>query len=225
MDLLFSEEFFSPIVISLKVACTATLLSFLIGIMLAFTLSKQTFPGKSFVETVIMLPMVLPPTVVGFLLLYLFGRYGILGQWIYSLFNTTMLFSIYAAIIASTVVAVPLMYQSLKIGIDNVSSDVLEAAQLDGANSIVIFKSIIMPLSKNALLTGILFAFARALGEFGATLIFAGNIPGITQTLPTAIYVAIENNELLLAGIWVAMMVLLSFVLMLIIQMIRKDAQ
>ncbi|TDM12780.1 molybdate ABC transporter permease subunit [Macrococcus lamae] len=222
MDLLLSDTFLSPVILSLKVAGTATVISFIIGSILAFLLNKKTFPGKSIIETTIMLPMVLPPTVVGFILLFLLGRDGVIGLLIYQLLHTTILFSIYGAVIASTVVAIPLMYQSLKIGIDNVSSEVIDAAQMDGASNFNIYKSIIVPLSKNALVTGILFSFARALGEFGATLIVAGNIPGITQTLPTAIYVAIENNELLLAGSWVGIMILLSFVLMLVIQIIRK---
>ena len=136
-----------------------------------------------------------------------------------------MLFTVNAAIIASTIVAVPLMYQSLKIGIDNVDHDVIDAAKVDGANHVVIFRSIVIPLSKNALLTGILFAFARAIGEFGATLIFAGNIPGVTQTLPTAIYIALENNERVIAGLWVIIMMVLSFILMFVIQTLRNNTK
>ncbi|TDL98533.1 molybdate ABC transporter permease subunit [Macrococcus brunensis] len=215
MDLLLSETFLSPILTSLKVSLIATLGSLIISILFIL-LTARPFPGKSVVETLIMLPMVLPPTVVGFLLLLLFGKQG-LGQ-----LGFSPVFTIYAAIIAATVVATPLMYQSLKIGIDNVSTDVLDAAKVDGAGHLTIFKKIILPLSKGALLTGILFSFARALGEFGATLIFAGNIPGVTQTMATAIYIAIDNNELFLAGLWVALMIVFSFILMLIIQNLKK---
>lgn len=225
MDLLLTADFLSPIYISLKVAITATIISFVIGIVLVFIMTYTSFPGKSIVETLIMLPMVLPPTVVGFILLYLFGRHGIAGQWLHLLFNINLLFTVNAAIIASTIVAVPLMYQSLKIGIDNVDHDVIDAAKVDGANHVVIFRSIVIPLSKNALLTGILFAFARAVGEFGATLIFAGNIPGVTQTLPTAIYIALENNERVIAGLWVIIMMVLSFILMFVIQTLRNNTK
>ncbi len=225
MGLLLTADFLSPIYISLKVAITATIISFVIGIVLVFIMTHTSFPGKSIVETLIMLPMVLPPTVVGFILLYLFGRHGIAGQWLHLLFNINLLFTVNAAIIASTIVAVPLMYQSLKIGIDNVDHDVIDAAKVDGANHVVIFRSIVIPLSKNALLTGILFAFARAIGEFGATLIFAGNIPGVTQTLPTAIYIALENNERVIAGLWVIIMMVLSFILMFVIQTLRNNTK
>ncbi|GGB08521.1 putative molybdenum transport system permease protein YvgM [Macrococcus hajekii] len=217
MDLLLSEAFLSPIIISLKVALTATALSLCIGLLLLY-LMEQSFPGKSVIETIIMLPMVLPPTVIGFLLLFLFGRQG-LGH----LLGVSPIFTIYAAIMAATVVAVPLMYQSLKIGIDNVTSDVIDAAKVDGADGMHIFRYIIIPLAKNALLTGLLFSFARALGEFGATLIFAGNIPGLTQTMATAIYIAIDNNELKLASAWVILMIVFSFILMLLIQNFKKN--
>ncbi|TDM02300.1 molybdate ABC transporter permease subunit [Macrococcus carouselicus] len=216
MALLLSDAFLSPILISLKVSLIATLISLIIGIFFVF-LMDASFPGKSIVETLIMLPMVLPPTVVGFLLLFAFGRQG-LG----TVLGFSPVFTIYAAVMAATVVAVPLMYQSLKIGIDNVTTDIIDAAKVDGAGTWTIFSRIVLPLSRNALLTGVLFAFARALGEFGATLIFAGNIPGVTQTMPTAIYIAIDNNELQLAGAWVILMVALSFILMLLIQNLKK---
>lgn len=216
MDLLLSESFLSPILTSLKVSILATTASLMISVLFVL-LTSRPFPGKSVVETLIMLPMVLPPTVVGFLLLLAFGKQG-LGQW-----GISPVFTIYAAIIAATVVAIPLMYQSLKIGIDNVSTDVIDAAKVDGASHLMIFTKMILPLSKGALLTGILFSFARALGEFGATLIFAGNIPGVTQTMATAIYIAIDNNELSLAGLWVALMMVFSFILMFIIQRLKKN--
>ncbi|TDM14186.1 molybdate ABC transporter permease subunit [Macrococcus bovicus] len=215
MALLLSESFLSPILTSLKVSIIATAASLIISVLFVL-LTSRPFPGKSVVETLIMLPMVLPPTVVGFLLLLAFGKQG-LGQW-----GISPVFTIYAAIIAATVVAIPLMYQSLKIGIDNVSADVIDAAKVDGASHLMIFRKMILPLSKGALLTGILFSFARALGEFGATLIFAGNIPGVTQTMATAIYIAIDNNELSLAGLWVALMIIFSFILMFIIQRLKK---
>lgn len=218
MDLIRSESFIDPLTISIKVAISATLISLILALLLNYLLFKRSFPGKSIVETVIMLPIVLPPTVVGFLLLILFGKRSGIGEWIEMIFQTPLIFTIYAAITASTIVALPLVYQAIKIGINNVPRDIIEAAQLDGASKLDIFKSIVTPLAKPAILSGLFMAFARAVGEFGATLIFAGNIPGVTQTMPTAIYVAIDNNNMSLAWTFVAVMIMLSLLLMFIVQ-------
>ncbi|WP_414049031.1 molybdate ABC transporter permease subunit [Macrococcus animalis] len=221
-EILSSDSFLSPIIISLKVATIATLLSLVIGIVLHYLIGQKSFPGKSIIETIIMLPMVLPPTVVGFILLITLGKNSPVGKLIEQIFNQPIIFTIYAAITASTLVALPLMYQSLKIGIEQVPHSIINAAIVDGAKKRQIFTNIILPLTKPALLTGILLSFARAIGEFGATLIFAGNIPGITETMPTAIYIAIENNEMTLAWGWVAIMITLSFMMMMATQLLRK---
>ncbi|MCU7556959.1 molybdate ABC transporter permease subunit [Macrococcus capreoli] len=221
-DFLSSDNFLSPIIISLKVATIATLLSLILGIVLHYVIGQHSFPGKSIIESIIMLPMVLPPTVVGFILLIMLGKQSMIGQLIEQLFHQPIIFTIYAAIIASTLVAMPLMYQSLKIGIEQVPQSIINAAMIDGAKKTQIYKQIIIPLCKPAIMTGVLLSFARAIGEFGATLIFAGNIPGITETMPTAIYVAIENNEMALAWGWVAIMMTLSFMMMMATQLLRK---
>lgn len=221
-ELLNDDSFYSPIIISLKVAITATILSLMLGILLHYLIGQKSFPGKSIIESIIMLPMVLPPTVVGFILLITMGKNSPIGKLIESLFHQPIIFTIYAAITASTLVALPLMYQSLKIGIEQVPQTIINAAILDGAKKINIFTNIILPLTKPAILTGILLSFARAIGEFGATLIFAGNIPGITETMPTAIYVAIENNEMSLAWAFVAIMITLSFIMMMATQLLRR---
>lgn len=221
-EILNNPNFVSPIIISLKVAAVATLLSLILGVLLHYFIGQKSFPGKSVIESLIMLPMVLPPTVVGFILLITLGKNSPVGQMIENLFHQPMIFTIYAAITASTLVALPLMYQSLKIGIEQVPSAILSAATVDGAKKRHTFTYIILPLIKPALLTGILLSFARAIGEFGATLIFAGNIPGITETMPTAIYVAIENNDMTLAFGWVAIMIILSFLMMMATQFLRK---
>lgn len=221
-ELFNDDSFYSPIIISLKVAITATILSLMLGILLHYLIGQKSFPGKSIIESIIMLPMVLPPTVVGFILLITMGRNSPMGKLIESLFHQPIIFTIYAAITASTLVALPLMYQSLKIGIEQVPQTIINAAILDGAKKINIFTNIILPLTKPAILTGILLSFARAIGEFGATLIFAGNIPGITETMPTAIYVAIENNEMSLAWAFVAIMISLSFIMMMATQLLRR---
>jgi len=221
-SLLNDENFISPIIISLKVAVSATILSFISAILIHYLFSRKYFKGKTILEAIIMLPMVLPPTVVGFLLLILFGKQSFMGKFIELLFHQPIIFTIYAAIAASTLVALPLMYQSIKIGIEQIPENLYHVAQLDGASKFRMFTHITLPLSKAALLTGTLLAFARAIGEFGATLIFAGNIPGVTETMPTAIYVAIENNDLHLAYAWVFIMIVMSFFMMIATQLLRK---
>ncbi|MCE4956509.1 molybdate ABC transporter permease subunit [Macrococcoides caseolyticum] len=221
-ELLTSENFISPIIISLKVATIATLLSLTFALILHYVIGYQSFPGKSTIESIIMLPMVLPPTVVGFILLISLGKHSIIGRFIEQVFHQPIIFTIYAAITASTIVALPLMYQSLKIGIEQVPQSLLNAAIMDGARKTQVYTQIILPLCRPAIMTGLLLSFARAIGEFGATLIFAGNIPGITETMPTAIYVAIDNNEMLLAWGWVAIMITLSFIMMMATQLLRK---
>ena len=162
--------------------------------------------------------MVLPPTVVGFFLIVIFGKNSPVGQAIEWLFNQPVIFTWWAAVIASSVVAFPLMYQSAKSGFQSVPQDVENAARVDGAGEWKIFLFISVPLASKALISGSILSFARALGEFGATLMFAGNIPGVTQTLPTAIYIAIDSGNMHLAWMWVISIVLLSFFMLLAVR-------
>lgn len=182
-------------------------------------MARASFRGKAAVETILMLPLVLPPTVIGFLLMILFGNNSIVGDFIEWVFNDSIIFTWYAAVIASTVVAFPLMYQSAKAGFLNVDRDIENAAKVDGANSIQVFIRITIPLSYTSLITGALLSFARALGEFGATLMIAGNIPGRTQTLPTAIYVALQSGNMMLAWTWVVTIIVISFFMLMFIRL------
>ena len=165
-----------------------------------------------------MLPMVLPPTVIGFFLIVIFGKNSIAGQAIEWLFKQPIIFTWWAAVIASTVVAFPLMYQSAKSGFQGVNLDIEEAARVDGASEWKVFLFISIPLASKALISGSILSFARALGEFGATLMFAGNIPGETQTIPTAIYIAIDSGNMQMAWLWVISIVIISFVMLLTIR-------
>lgn len=210
--------FWTPVILSLKVASVALILSFTFGVLIARVMTKYQFKGKVILETILMLPLVLPPTVVGFILIIIFGKKSFVGQYIQLVFGHGLLFTIYAAIIASTVVAFPLMYQSAKNGFLSIDEHIIEAARVDGNSDIRIFFKIIIPLSKNLLITGAMLSFARALGEFGATLMFAGNIPGKTQTLPTAVYSAIQSGNMTLAWLWVISIITISFVMMLFIR-------
>ncbi|MBA9027430.1 molybdate transport system permease protein [Peribacillus huizhouensis] len=169
-------------------------------------------------ETTLMLPMVLPPTVVGFFLIVIFGKNSMAGKAIEWLFKQPIIFTWWAAVIASIVVAFPLMYQSAKSGFQGINLDIEEAARVDGANEWRIFLFISIPLASKALISGSILSFARALGEFGATLMFAGNIPGKTQTIPTAIYIAIDSGNMKMAWMWVISIVILSFLILLTVR-------
>lgn len=222
MDLLLTNitlyEFYNPIWLSLKITIIASVIVIISGILVGRLLARNSFKGKSIVETLLLLPLVLSPTVVGFLLIVIFGRNSIFGQVIERLFNQPVIFTWWAAVIASVVVAFPLMYQSAKSGFQAIDTNIEEAARVDGASEWKILYYLSIPLASKSLMSGAILSFARALGEFGATLMFAGNIPGQTQTLPTAIYTAIDSGNLELAWLWVISIIFISFIMLMIIQ-------
>lgn len=207
-------KFLTPVLLSLRVALIALVIVFVSATIIAKMMVHADFKGKIIIETILMLPLVLPPTVVGFLLIILFGSNGFAGELVNFIFNETVMFTWYGAVIASTVVAFPLMYQSAKSGFLGVDKDIENAAKVDGAGRFQVFTKITIPLASTSLITGALLSFARAIGEFGATLMIAGNIPGRTQTLPTAIYVAIQSNNMTLAWAWVIVIIVISFVML-----------
>src|SRR5699024_488201 len=178
---------------------------------LARLLSRNDFFGKSVIEAIIMLPLVLPPTVVGFGLLYIFGKNGPIGKLLHETFNVQIVFTWYAVIIAAIVVAFPLMYQSASAAFQKYDIIVENAAYTMGASKWRVFWTISFPLAWPGLLAGIVLTFARALGEFGATLMLAGFIPNVTDTIPLAIYFAVESGDTQLATFWVAIIVSLGF--------------
>lgn len=206
--------FWSPIKLSITIAITAGCIVLLLGLIIGKWMAHKQFKGKLFLETLLMLPLVLPPSVVGFLLIVIFGRNSFVGTFLEKLTGQPIMFTWWAAVIASTVVAFPLMYQSVKTGFQTVNTEIEDAARTDGANEFNIFLYISIPLSIKAIVTGFILSFTRALGEFGATLMFAGNIPGKTQTLPTAIYVAIDSGNMELAWLWVLTTVFISFLML-----------
>jgi molybdate transport system permease protein len=213
MDLI---QLLSPIKLSLQVALVSIIFVTISGILVANMMIKKGFRGKIAIETLMLLPLVLPPTVIGFLLVYIFGGNSPIGKIIDSIFNTGIMFTWWAAVIASCVVAFPLMYQSAKTGFQSIDHEVEDAARVDGADEWLVFIKVTLPLSYRALIAGVILSFARALGEFGATLMFAGNIPGKTQTAPTAIYVALESGDMKTAWVLVISMVLISFIMLLL---------
>ena len=173
--------------LSLKVATTATIITAPLGVGVAYLLAYSKMPGKSLLEGIINLPLVLPPVVVGYLLLLSFGRHGFLGRYLDQL-DIQIIFTLSAAIIASAVVGFPLLVRSIRIGMESIDPAYFQAARTLGAGWWDSFFTIILPLSSRAIFAGMTLMFARSLGEFGATVILAGNIPGVTQTIPLAIY-------------------------------------
>ncbi len=208
------EQFWEPIQLSITVTIAASIMVIIVGTLLGFLFARKVFRFKVLLETVFMLPLVLPPSVIGFLLVVIFGNQGFVGKLIRMIFGQSVIFTWYAAVIAASVVAFPLMFQTAKAGFQGVQKGIEEAAIDLGANKRQVFIRISLPLAKKALMAGCVISGARALGEFGATLMFAGNIPGVTQTVPTAIYMAIDNGDMSLAWAWVFTMMVLSFFLL-----------
>ncbi|OKH43299.1 molybdenum ABC transporter permease subunit [Calothrix sp. HK-06] len=189
----------SPLWISLKTSLLATIITFFAGIAAAYWMLNYRGKGKSFIEGIFVSPLILPPTVVGFLLLMFFGKFGLAGQFLDRTFGGfSIVFNWYGAAIAATVVSFPLMYRTALGALEQIDENLLLVAKTLGASQMSVFWRIMIPLSLPGILAGTTLAFARALGEFGATLMLAGNIPGQTQTMPLAIYFAVEggaNNE------------------------------
>ncbi|CCI25536.1 molybdate ABC transporter permease subunit [Microcystis aeruginosa] len=200
---------FSPLWISLKTATIALIIIFFLGIAAAYWMLGYRGRWKSLIEAVFVAPLILPPTVLGFILLLLFGKNGPLGQ-LLDLFNFRIVFTWYAAVITATVVAFPLMYKTTLGAFEQVDANLLQVARTLGASEGKIFWRVLLPLSFPGVLAGLTLAFARALGEFGATLMLAGNIPGQTQTIPMAIFFAVEAGEMTEAWIWVFIIILIS---------------
>ncbi|MGL5941819.1 MAG: molybdate ABC transporter permease subunit [Waterburya sp.] len=196
----------SPIWISLKTASTATVITFFLGILAARWMLNYRGKTKEVIESLFTAPLVLPPTVVGFLLLLLLGKNGFIGQ-ILAHFGLTVIFSWYATVIASTVVAFPLMYKTALGAFKQIDTNLFACARTLGASENRIFWQIMLPLAKPGLLAGTLLAFARALGEFGATLMLAGSIPGKTETIPIAIFFAAEGGDMQQA-LWLVIIML-----------------
>ncbi len=173
--------------LSIKVACGATLIATPIGFAVAYVLAFSRMRSKALLEGVVNLPLVLPPVVVGYLLLLLFGRSGFLGPLLQRL-DIRIIFTLAGAVIASAVVGFPLLVRAIRIGMEGIDRNCLQAARTLGAGWWDVLLTITLPLSGRAVLAGMTMMFARSLGEFGATIILAGNIPGVTQTIPLAIY-------------------------------------
>lgn len=183
-----------PLLLSLKVAGWATFFASLFGIAFAFLLSRWQSPLCNLVDAILTLPMVLPPTVIGYYLLVLLGRRGWLGQWL-SQFGIELVFTWQGAVIAATVVALPLVLKAARAAFEEVDHRLEQAGLILGLSTVEVFFRVSLPLAMRGIMAGVLLAFARALGEFGATLMIAGSIPGRTQTLSISIYEAVQAGN------------------------------
>lgn len=201
----------SPIILSLKIASIATVFSFILGIFFAYILNKKNVPGKNIWETLLILPMILPPSVTGYLLLIAFGKRGVIGAFLMESFGIQIVFTWVGAAIAACIVSLPLMYQNAKSAFISIDPIYEKAAQTLGSSEWKIFRTVLFPLAWPGIISGVILSFARAIGEFGATLMIAGNIPGKTQTMPTAIYFAVESGNTQMANSLVVIMVIFSF--------------
>lgn len=190
---MLSEYEWQAIILSLKVSSVAVLVSLPLGILMAWILVRCQFPGKTLLDSLIHLPLVLPPVVVGYLLLLSFGRHGVIGAWLYNWFGFSFTFSWRGAALASAIIAFPLMVRAIRLALESVDQRLEQAARTLGANPWRVFFTITLPLILPGIIVGMVLAFARSLGEFGATITFVSNIPGETRTIPLAMYTLIET--------------------------------
>ncbi|HEY2889199.1 MAG TPA: molybdate ABC transporter permease subunit [Dongiaceae bacterium] len=195
MELQLTDAEWEAIRLSLQVAIVGVAGSLPFGIAIAWLLARRNFPGKSLVDGIVHIPLVVPPVVVGYGLLVLFGRRGPVGAWLYEHFDITLIFTWKGAALASAVMGFPLLVRATRLSIEAVDRKLEAAARTLGAGPLDVFANVTMPLALPGLLAGIVLAFARGLGEFGATIIFVGNIPGETRTIPIAIYTLTQDPE------------------------------
>ncbi len=181
--------------LTLKVALWATAINLVLGVTVGWLLARRQFFGRDFVDAVLTLPLVLPPTVMGYYLLVVIGKRGWLGGWLQSSFGINLIFTWQGAVIAATIVAFPLILKSARTAFEAVDPQLEKAARVLGLNEWAVFFRITLPMARPGILAGVLLVFARSLGEFGATLMVAGSIPGRTQTLSIAVYEAVQAGQ------------------------------
>lgn len=188
-------EAWIPLALTLKVAGWATAINLLLGVGVGYALARWRFPGREVVDAALTLPMVMPPTVLGYYLLVVIGTHGVLGAWLLEHFGLRLIFTVPAAIIAATIVSFPLVFKAARAAFETVDPQLEDAARTLGINEWAVFFRVSLPLAWRGILAGLLLSFARALGEFGATLMVAGSIAGKTQTLSIAVYEAVQAGQ------------------------------
>lgn len=202
---------YTPLFISIKTAGVATIISLILGILFAWNIIKIKSYLKNIFDCILTLPMVMPPTVLGYFLLKIFGVNGFIGGFFLEFFDKRIVFSWEATVISAVVVSLPLMYRTLRSTFEQLNKNLIYSAKTLGITNTKIFFRIVIPNSFGGLISGIILTFARALGEFGATMMLAGNIPGKTQTISTAVYSAMSAGNEDLAYKWVAVNLIISF--------------
>jgi molybdate transport system permease protein len=207
---------YTPLWISIKTATVATIVTFFLGILISYWMSNFKGKSKGLIDGLFTLPLILPPTVVGFFLLLIFGKNGPLGK-LLELFNTSIIFSWSATVLAAIVVSFPMMYRTTRSAFEQIDINILSAARTLGLSEFKIFYKIAIPLAMPGIVGGLVLSFARAMGEFGATLMIAGNIPGRTQTMPLAIFFAAEGGDMQKAMLWVIIIVTFSLFLIIVL--------
>lgn len=205
-------EIMAPILLSLKIAVISTFITLILGLILAYVFTKHEFLFKDGLEVILTLPMTLPPTIMGYILLLLFSRKGPIGKILYNAFDINVIFTWVAGCIAAVVVSLPLMYQSIKSSFLSTDPVYENVARTLGKSEFEIFTKITIPLALPGIVSGIVLSFSRAIGEFGATLMVAGNIPGKTETIPLAIFYAVESNNRQKANLLMAIVIGFSFI-------------
>lgn len=206
----------APLWLTLKIALLATLIAGVVGIALGWWMSQRRFVGKDAVDALLMLPMVLPPTVLGYYLIVVIGRNGVIGKYLDSWFDINLMFTWQGAVIAAALVSLPLIYKAARAAFEDVDGRFLHAARTLGAGEFEIFLRVTLPLAVRGIAAGLMLAFARAMGEFGATLMIAGNLPGKTQTLSIAIYDAVQaGNDA--QALWLTLVISLVCVVVLVV--------
>jgi molybdate transport system permease protein len=210
----FSNIDWSPLWLSLRVASIATVLSLSVGLAAGWALTRWQFRGKNLAEALVTAPIVLPPTVLGYYLLVLLGRSSPLGELYETLFGGPLVFTWQAAVAAACLHAIPLLIRSARAAFEGVNRNLENAARSLGASEWRVFRRVTLPLSKGPVAAAAVFAFARALGDFGVTIMIAGNIPGKTQTMAVAIYDAVQSGQSQLATALVIVMSALAIVVL-----------
>lgn len=211
-----------PLFLSFRVALTATLIGIVCGLPLAYLLVRRQGRLSDFIDTLTNLPVVLPPTVLGYYLLVLLGRSSWIGRFLEEQFNIMIVFTTTGAVIAATVVSIPYMIKSSRAALAEINEDYLNVARLLGRSELNIFATIMVPIAWRGIISGITMSFARALGDFGTTLMVAGSIPGKTLTMPIAIYDSLQAGNYDMANFLVLIMTTVAFAVLYIVNRLEK---
>ena len=202
--------------LSLKIALWATAINLVLGVSIGYVLARKAVWGKELIDTILTLPMVMPPTVLGYYLLVLIGKNGFIGQWLEHYLGINLIFTWQGAVVAATIVSFPLIFKPARAAFESLDSQLEQAARVLGISNAGVFLRITLPLAWRGILAGVLLAFARSMGEFGATLMVAGSIPGQTQTLSIAVYEAVQAGDDYLANTLVLIISVVCILILLI---------